>query len=572
MQIRVAIIVLSLLLIGVVASIALRSTSEEWHQYQERYYKLAAERTDNPAVKKAVRSAKLEIKQDIVKDFGKLRVDRCRTCHAAIDDPNFAKDAHPLRKHPKIHPHPFTVFGCTICHEGNGRGLAAKDAHGKGHFWPEPLLTKPYIESSCARCHRRPMPPGTAHLQRGRKIFKQYACVGCHTIQNFSRGKLGAELTDAGNRLMLKAMHDKIINPKAAVALSIMPTFGMPKADRVDLVVFLKSQRGRPIIEDPITYRRHTKKWLATPPPKVAVSLGVGQRAFDQRGCLSCHKLGSRDGKLAPELTWVGRLREQSYFVKHLVDPREHTPGSNMPNFYMSNSEREAIALYLAAQREVTVPAQAAEQYKLLCVRCHGSKGDGNGLIAHNLVPRPRVFTNARFFNWLPEKRAHDAILDGIAGTAMPTFKALLDRPGAVALFAYVRKTFIREARPKRKTRRVIDPAPYVFSKAAAERGHKVFLKRCYGCHGRLGDGRGPNAPEMLPRPRNLRNRRFFVNITDARLYESIKYGVIGTGMPPWDVLTKQQRWDLIYFVRRLSKTGPARQQPSPPATKKGGH
>lgn len=570
MQIRVAIIVLSLLLIGVVAAIALRSTSEEWHQYQQRYYKLAAERTDNPAVKKAVRSAKLEIKQDIVKDFGKLRVDRCRTCHVAIDNPSFVAESQPLRTHPKIHPHPFTDFGCTICHEGNGRGLAVKDAHGKGHFWPEPMLTKPYIESSCARCHSRPLPPGTAHLQRGRKLFTQYACVGCHTIGNFSRGKLGAELTDAGNRLMLKAMHDKIINPKADVALSIMPTFNMPKVDRVDLVVFLKSQRGRPIIEDPITYRRHTKKWLATKPQEVPVTGAQGKQSFDQRGCVSCHKLGPVDGKLAPELTWVGRLRDSGYFVDHLRDPRQHTPGSNMPTYFMSRSERQAISQYLLAQREATVPPQAKAQYKLLCSRCHGDKGDGNGLIAHNLVPRPRVFTNARFFNWLPEKRAHDAILDGVAGTAMPPFKIFLDKPGAEALFAYVRTAFIRKARPKRKTRRVLDVATHGFDRGAVARGEKVFLKRCYGCHGRLGDGRGPNAPEMLPRPRNLRNHHFFLSMTSPRIYESIKYGIVGTGMPPWDVLTKKQRWDLVYFVRSLSKTGPARQQT--PATKKGGH
>jgi mono/diheme cytochrome c family protein len=558
MQIRIAIIVFSLVLMAVVAAIGLRTTTEQWHGYQQRYYKLAAERTDNPAVKKAVKSAKLEIKQDIVKHFGKLRVDRCRTCHTAIDDPNFANDSQPLRTHSAMHPHPFNEFGCTICHEGNGRGLSTADAHGTSHFWPEPLLVKPYIESSCVRCHSRPYPRGTDHLQRGEKLFVKYTCVGCHTVQNVSRGKLGAELTDVGNRMKLKAIHAKIINPKADVALSIMPTFNMPKVDRIDLVVYLKSRRGRAIIEDPISYRRHNKKWLASAAPEVPVSLAEGQKAFDQRGCLSCHKVSGSDGKLAPELTWLGKLRRPDYVAEHLRDPRGHTPGSSMPSFFMSRSEREAIALYLQSLQQVQIPPQPADQYKLLCVRCHGAKGDGKGLIAHNLVPRPRTFTNDRFFNWLPEARAHDAIREGIAGTAMPPFKSLLSMEQAKALFAHVRTEFIKKPRPTRKSTRVIDPAPYGFSSAAANRGKSVFLKRCYGCHGRLGDGRGPNAPDMVPRPRNLRNHGFFTRVSDARIYESIKYGIVGTGMPPWDVLTRKQRWDLIYFVRRLSKTGPA--------------
>ncbi len=570
MQIRVAIIICSLLLLGVVAAIALRSTKEDWHSYQQRYYDLAARRTKNPAVKKAVQSASLEIKQDIVKGFGKLRVDRCRTCHAAIDDPNFKSDPQPLRAHPDMPPHPFSTFGCTICHEGNGRGLSAHDAHGRSHFWPEPLLMEPYIQSSCVRCHEPPYPKGTDHLQRGSRLFVKYACVGCHTIQNFSRGKLGAELTDVGNRLKLQAMHAKIINPKAAVALSIMPTFNMPKQDRVDIVVFLKSRRGRTIVEDPITYHRKNKRWLATPPPRVPVTLAVGKTAFERRGCLSCHKLGRSDGRLAPELTWLGRLRSARYVVDHLRDPRRHTPGSSMPNFFMSPSERSAIALFLRNQREVTLPQLPSRQYSLLCARCHGPKGDGKGIIAHNLVPRPRVFTNARFFNWLPEKRAHDAILHGVPGTAMPPFEALLSRAQAEALFAFVRKHFIGKARPTRKSRRLLEPPPFAYSAAAASRGRSIFLKRCYGCHGRLGDGRGPNAPEMLPRPRNLRNHHFFSRLADERLYESIKYGIVGTGMPAWDVLTVKQRWSLVYFVRSLSRTGPAA-EPSKDATQKGG-
>ena len=32
--------------------------------------------------------------------------------------------------------------------------------------------------------------------------------------------------------------------------------------------------------------------------------------------------------------------------------------------------------------------------YKQYCQKCHGKKGDGNGLMARNLDPKPRDFTN----------------------------------------------------------------------------------------------------------------------------------------------------------------------------------
>ena len=67
----------------------------------------------------------------------------------------------------------------------------------------------------------------------------------------------------------------------------------------------------------------------------------------------------------------------------------------------------------------------------------------------------------------------------------------------------------------------------------------------------------------MLPRPRNLRNHDFFARLRDARLYESITYGIVGTGMPSWIELSRRDRWDLIYFVRSINHTGPAALKPA---------
>jgi mono/diheme cytochrome c family protein len=228
-----------------------------------------------------------------------------------------------------------------------------------------------------------------------------------------------------------------------------------------------------------------------------------------------------------------------------------------MPAFWMSASQRKAVALYLTSLKGLVKPATPAEQYKLLCTRCHGEKGDGNGVVAETLLPRPRVFTNARFFNWLAEERAFRAIRQGVPGTAMPAFGQILGDDDARALFGWIRTTFAPERQPI-SPRTIPAANPVAYGPESVQRGKRIFQERCYGCHGRIGNGKGPNASEMLPRPRNLTNHSFFTPLPDTRLFESITYGVVGTGMPPWDVFPDDQRWDLVNYVRSLSSTGPA--------------
>jgi hypothetical protein len=71
---------------------------------------------------------------------------------------------------------------------------------------------------------------------------------------------------------------------------------------------------------------------------------------------------------------------------------------------------------------------------------------------------------------------------------------------------------------------------PVAFRRARARGGD--LPDRCWGCHGRKADGHGPNAADIQPRPRNLRNTPFVRSLSYLRIHESIKYGVQGTAMP----------------------------------------
>ncbi|MDA0659511.1 MAG: c-type cytochrome [Planctomycetota bacterium] len=89
--------------------------------------------------------------------------------------------------------------------------------------------------------------------------------------------------------------------------------------------------------------------------------------------------------------------------------------------------------------------------YREHCVHCHGISGNGAGPTAAFLNPYPRDFRKGQFkFKSTPSgvKPTHDdlkaILVNGIAGTAMPSFAAALSGPEIDALVDYVKYLTIR--------------------------------------------------------------------------------------------------------------------------------
>ncbi len=188
-----------------------------------------------------------------MRSFGPERVDRCMTCHIAIDDPRFATADQPLRTHPPIPGHKFETFGCTICHDGQGRAVDAKGAHEGGEDWPWPLLQKDMIEANCVQCHAEPGWAGAPLVSEGRALFFERACYTCHTIAGLSYGSIGPELTEVGRkRRRVTFIEGKISDPRATNPTSTMPKQDLGKEQVAALVTFLKAQQGARIAKAPL--------------------------------------------------------------------------------------------------------------------------------------------------------------------------------------------------------------------------------------------------------------------------------------------------------------------------------
>ncbi|MHA1552928.1 MAG: ethylbenzene dehydrogenase-related protein [Alphaproteobacteria bacterium] len=100
-------------------------------------------------------------------------------------------------------------------------------------------------------------------------------------------------------------------------------------------------------------------------------------------------------------------------------------------------------------------------------------------------------------------------------------------------------------------------------TEALVEQGRAIYFRRCSFCHGLLGDGNGPAADYMDPRPRDFTLGTFKFRTThsgelptDEDLFRTVSRGLSGTGMQAFDDerikngLSEEERWAVIYYIK----------------------
>ncbi|MFI5398780.1 MAG: ethylbenzene dehydrogenase-related protein [Candidatus Binatia bacterium] len=92
----------------------------------------------------------------------------------------------------------------------------------------------------------------------------------------------------------------------------------------------------------------------------------------------------------------------------------------------------------------------------------------------------------------------------------------------------------------------------------APVKGKAVYLQHCAVCHGPNGDGKGPAAYLLFPKPRDFTRGVFKFRSTptiptDADLLRTVTQGVPGTAMPGWSNLSADDRQAVITYIKSLS-------------------
>lgn len=98
--------------------------------------------------------------------------------------------------------------------------------------------------------------------------------------------------------------------------------------------------------------------------------------------------------------------------------------------------------------------------------------------------------------------------------------------------------------------------------------GQAVYQKRCVQCHGVSGDGNGPVAKYMYPRPRDYRKGVFKFTTTPygakprrEDLVKTVKIGVRGTSMPSFKFLSPEEIEAVVDYVLVLTHRGELEEQ-----------
>lgn len=245
--------------------------------------------------------------------------------------------------------------------------------------------------------------PQMKTIARGQQLFKSMACYGCHKIEGISNGNIGPELTYEGRTSVPAAIEHQIWDPKYKVQTCVMPYFfsvrqpqaitsgltdprfnvtvqpatiddpptyatqdildsvnlhgyipnAAAQADVDALVTYVYSQTGQSYASSLSDRMSDLATFNSAKPTVVGVSVAEGKTLFDTSGCYACHYVGDvkhpqvgKGGHAAPELTWEGTRHSVQYLIGHYKNPQEYVPGSIMPIFPFSDSQRAALALY----------------------------------------------------------------------------------------------------------------------------------------------------------------------------------------------------------------------------------
>ncbi|NNJ70728.1 MAG: c-type cytochrome [Kiritimatiellales bacterium] len=555
-----------------------KALDQDFVDYQKDYYEQLGE--EFPGA---------EIKQVNVKTPGSMMIDRCQSCHIGASNPQAAGFEEPLAFHPPIvpgaekDPHDFAKIGCAVCHDGNGRALEIHDAHGEYHGWPAPLLAGPTAQANCNRCHAMEggSLAGAELYEQGRSLFLEKACWGCHTIAGISTSSQAPELTDAGGKFTYEYLVESMVEPSANVKNSKMPKFDWVHEEETvaAIATYLKGQqkeRLRSAESAPIGYIKPEARLARITEPSVEAgrSLFAGvpyEGSVAKGGCINCHAFRNSDGDLAggnigPELTWSIRNRGEEYVKQHIVNSRSHAPDSIMPTFKDYNeAELESLIKYLSTfDYKLNAKSEGEKLYETYCVACHGEELNGKGSVSAMLDPYPRNLSKYQFVVAY-EDRFKNSILHGVDGTAMPAWKNVLSDKEIDTLIEFIKEKSLANAPRnfKRIDARLPKPGDperldykgkgeLLMAGDPAE-GYEAFQKHCTSCHGKLANGKGPNAYLLEhPLPRNLISKEFLnqASVTDERLYQSILLGVAGAPMPAFDHLSDQTILDIIAFIR----------------------
>jgi mono/diheme cytochrome c family protein len=320
---------------------------------------------------------------NVVDDVNFIRVakmDRCQTCHQAIDKKGYEKYPQPFTTHPNLDQflggssaHPIDRVGCTVCHEGQGQSISFKDASHmptgekqkeewekkykweEPHEWDYPMLPVKMTEASCAKCHRQnTYIPNAAKLDIAYATYERAGCYACHKTKGFDTDirKPGPILTKIDSKLTEDWVKTWIRNPRAVKPTTWMPRFfynsnnstpedAVRNETEISAIVaylFANSEKHESAFKNPA--HGDAKR---------------GEEIVKSIGCQGCHVVGEgKRSEISPRRTFgqplenIGNKTTYEWIYNWVKDPKHYSPATYMPNLRLTDAQVADVATYLS--------------------------------------------------------------------------------------------------------------------------------------------------------------------------------------------------------------------------------
>ena len=205
--------------------------------------------------------------------------------------------------------------------------------------------------------------------------------------------------------------------------------------------------------------------------------------------------------------------------------------------------------------------------YDKYCAQCHGASGDGQGVAAPFVKPKPRDFTAGKYkirttpSGSLPTHQdLEDIIRKGMPYSSMPAWP-IFDDQQLDDLVYYVKSFSVDFANPDLVPTPIEIPEPPSITPESIEQGRQIFDELgCAGCHGSVGRTDGSSAPTLADdwgnhlMPVDMTKRwTFRGGPTRKDIFRAFSTGLNGTPMPSYyESLDEEKRWHLVNYIDSL--------------------
>ena len=303
---------------------------------------------------------------NVVDDVNFIRVpkmDRCQTCHLAIDKKGYEKYPQPFTTHPDLDlylggssKHPIDRTGCTVCHEGMGQSVSFRDAAHmpsnekqkeewekkyhweEPHLWDYPMLPVKMTEASCAKCHKQQVfLPKADTLNVAYATFERAGCYACHKTKGFEDVKKpGPILTKIDSKLSPEWVKNWIRNPRAVKPTTWMPRFWYNSNNSSPEDAVRNEVEINAIAAYLFANAEKHEFAVKNPPRGDAKS---GEQIVKSIGCQGCHVVGEgARAEAGPRRTFgqplenIGNKTSYEWIYNWVRDPKHYSPATYMPN------------------------------------------------------------------------------------------------------------------------------------------------------------------------------------------------------------------------------------------------